>query len=482
MKQCAKKGSRMLTFGEAVVLLSFFVVFFIYGAIKLKLPTGMSVLLCAVVAAVYGMAILRIRWDDLFDSIQSVFLRGIGAILILLFVGIIIGSWLVAGTTPMLIYYGLKLISPQVFLALAFLICSVVSMATGTGWGIMGSFGVALMGVAMGLGINPALAGAAIASGSYVGDKWSPFSDVPNLNAALTKGTSFDIFKAEIPTTLPGIIGATVIYLLMGMQYGGGEMDYSLISPILETLEHSYVFNVWLLLPAVLVIVGGVLKWPVLPALFASGLMGALVGMLVQGKGFAEVFTIMYSGFRSNTGVEALDKLLSGGGLGSMLSLILIIMCAFMFAGIIDRMGLLPAILAKASRSVTKKGNVILASSITTMLGVYLTSSVYVTCIMNSRVWSDIYDEAGLDGVHLGTVLTEVGSPMGMIVPWSGGALIMMSLFDLKWYQYTPYLFYFWISLALLILFGYTGKFLRLKNDGVGTGSVKPKELMGAEN
>lgn len=457
------KSGRNLNFIEAVFFLLGFIVFLVFAATRLGVPTGMSVLLCAVAAGGYGMAVLRISWDDFFDSIQQVFRKGIGAILILLFVGVIIGSWLAAGTTPMLIYYGLKLISPSAFLVLAFLLCTVVSMATGSGWSIMGSFGVALMGVALGLGIDPALAGAAIASGSYVGDKWSPFSDVPNLNAALTRGSSFDIFRAEIPTTVPGLVGAVIIYFLMGLRYRGGVMDFSQITPIVEGLEATYNFNLFLLAPAVFVIVAGIRKWPTLPSLFGSGLLGGLCGMLFQRQSFGSVCKIMYNGFTSNTGIESLDKLLSGGGLNSMLSLILTIMCSFMFAGIIDRMGLLRVLLDNASRKVEKRGLLILASSITTFLGTYLTSSVYVTCIMNSRVWGEAYDRAGLDRVHLGTVLTEVGSPSGLVVPWSGGALLMGSLFGLQWYQYTPYLFYCWISIALVILFGFLGKFLVLK-------------------
>ncbi|MEG2097369.1 MAG: Na+/H+ antiporter NhaC family protein [Pseudoflavonifractor sp.] len=465
MGKVKETAARKLKFAEALAFLMFFIVFLIWAATKAKIPTGMAVLLCGVTAGAYGMFVLRISWDVFFDSIQKVFMRGIGAILILLFVGIIIGSWLVAGTTPMLIYYGLKIISPSAFLALAFLLCSIVSMATGSGWSIMGSFGIALMGVAIGLGISPALAGAAIASGSYVGDKLSPFSDVPNLNSALTHGTAFDICKAEIPSSIPGIVVSVVIYLVMGMRYSGGEMDYSLITPILEGLENTYHFTPLLLLPAILVIVAGVLKWPVLPSLFASGLLGGLCGMIFQGQSFSVVCKIMYSGFTSNTGLESIDKLLSGGGLNSMLSLILTIMCAFMFAGIIDEMGLLNVLLDKVSRMASRRGNLILASVLTTILGTYMTSSVYVTCIMNSRVWGEAYDRAGLDRIHLAAVLTEAGSPSGLLVPWSGGALLMMSLFGLQWWEYTPYLFYFWVSIALVVAYGYMGKFLVLRKD-----------------
>ncbi len=460
-----KKEARQIKFIEALIFMILFIVFLIWAASVAKIPTGMAVLTCGIVAGAYGMFVLHISWDDFFESIQGVFVRGVGAILILLFVGIIIGSWLVAGTTPMLIYYGLKIISPSAFLLLAFLLCFITSMATGSAWSIMGSFGVALMGVAVGLGISPVVAGSAIASGSYVGDKFSPFSDVPNLNSALTKGTSFDIFKAEIPTTIPGIVAACILYFVMGLKYSSGAMDYSLITPIVDSLESTYNFNIILLIPAIFVLVGGILKWPVLPTLFGSAAIGGACGMIFQGQTFAGVSKIMYSGFISTTGIESLDKLLSGGGLKSMLSLILVVMCAFVFAGVIERMGILNIILDKATQKVKKVGSLVLSSALTTILGAYMTSSVYVTCIMNAEIWKKAYKKANLDETYLGTVLTEAGSPIGLIVPWSGGALLMKKLFDLEWYKYTPYLVYYWVSLILIIVFAYMGKFIVWKKE-----------------
>lgn len=453
------KMGRNLNFAEAICLLIFFIAFLIWSATIAKLPTGMSVLLCGVVAGVYGMFILKIPWNEMYKSIQDVFMSGIGAILILLFVGVITGSWLVAGTTPMLIYYGLKFITPSLFLVIAFILTSIVAMATGSAWSIIGSFGVALMGVALGLGINPAIAGAAIAAGSYIGDKWSPFSDVPNLCSALTKGTSFELFGVMIPTVVPGYIISIIIYFILGLNTSNSNIEISLLNPILSGLESSYNFNIFLLIPPLFVIIAGILKWPTLPSLFGSGLIGAVCGIVFQNKSFIDVFAVMYSGFTSNTGIEALDKLLSGGGLGNMMSLILIIMCAFMFAGIIEKMGLLTIILDKLIVLATNKGHLTLVSALTTILGVYMTSSVYVSCIVNGRMWGDAYEKVGMDRKKLGQTLCEAGSYAGLIVPWSGGALIMMSTFGLNWFEYTPYLFSYWISLILLIVYAYMGKF-----------------------
>ena len=216
MKEKKKRASRKLKFIEALVLLFILVSFLIWCSIFAKVPTGMAILTCGIIAAIYGMFILNITWNDMLEEIMKVFKVGMGAVLILLMVGLISGSWLSSGTTPLLIYYGLQIISPAMFLMVAFIVTAVAGMATGSAWAIIGSFGIALMGVATGLGIPTPIAAAAICAGSYLGDKWSPLSDVTNLASAVTEGTSFDLFATMIPTALPGVIGAIIIYGIMG--------------------------------------------------------------------------------------------------------------------------------------------------------------------------------------------------------------------------------------------------------------------------
>ena len=464
MVEKKKKSSRKLGFIEAIGLLIILVSFLIWCALFAKIPTGMAILTCGIIAAAYGMFVLKIKWDDMLGDIMKVFKVGMGAILILLMVGLISGSWLSSGTTPILIYYGLQLVTPSIYLVVAFVITAIAGMATGSAWAIIGSFGIALMGVATGLGIPTPLAAAAICAGSYLGDKWSPLSDVTNLVAAVTEGTSFDLFATMIPTALPGFIGAIIIYGIMGIKYAGGKVDSSLVNPILDGLSGAYSFTPWLLIPPILVIVLAIKKKPILPVLILGVMSGSFFAVAVQKMSISEELKVLYSGYVASTGDKAIDKLLTGGGLSAMMGLILIIFCAFIFAGIIEQMGMLDAILVKLSSLTKSKGNLVLVSAITTILGIYLSSSVYVSTIVNGRMWTPAYKKAGLDPKILGRTLTESGSYTGAIVPWSGGALIMLNTFGVQWYEYTPYMFNHWISLACVILFAYLGKFMKTYN------------------
>lgn len=456
----APKQERKISFGESVAILLVVIVVILLNARVFGIGTGLSVLSVAMICAAYGMFILHIEWDDMMKDILIVFNNGMGAVMILLMVGFIGSSWTVSGTTPMLIYYGLKMVTPGLYLVVAFILCAVMGMATGSAWAIMGSVGLALAGVAQGLGIPMPLAAAAIAGGSYVGDKWSPFSDVPNLSAACTRGTSFDVFKALIPTEAPAFVITVILYGILGMKYAGSSYDPAVVDEILAALEQVYDFNILLLIPPVFVIALCVLKFPIIPVLTASSLMAVVFGVVFQGEEPAKAFNVLYNGVTANTGNEAIDALLSGGGLTNMMSLILTIFCAFIFAGILERIGLLKVLLNNLSALSKKSGNIILLSMITGVAGVYLTSSVYVSDIINCRIWKDVYEDAGMDSLMLARTMNGGMSNWGLIVPWSGGVAVMISTYGVTWSEYAPYLFNTWLGMAFILLWGYLGKFM----------------------
>lgn len=452
--------SRRLYFFEAFTLLLVIVIILIWGALIAKIPTGMSIFLCGIIAGAYGLIMLKIPWEEMYRHIMEVFQVGMGAVLILLMVGFITSAWMASGTTPLLIYYGLQLVNPSLFLVIAFLITGIASLATGSGWAIIGSFGVALMGIATGLGIPSPLAAAAICSGSYLGDKFSPLSDVTNLSAAVTKGNSFELFHIMIPTEIPGILAAIIFYGILGFQYRNGHIDQSLILPILHGLSQTYQFHFILLFPIVIVILLAILRKPILPVLITGVSVGAILAILVQGFTLPEILKVLYNGYTVETGMQSLDKLLSGGGLLSMMDLILIIFCAFIFAGIIESMGMLEILLKKLSTLTKRRGSLVLISVLTVILGVYLSSSVYVSLIVNGRMWGNAYEKHDMDLRILGRTLSEAGSYTGAIVPWSGGAIIMLSTFGVHWYEYAGYLINHWVSLGCVILFAYLGIFI----------------------
>lgn len=455
-----RKSERPLTFAEAAVMLVAVIVIIFLNAMKWKIGTGLSVLSVAMLVSAYALIVLRIPWDDIMTEILNVFQVGMGATLILMMVGFIGSSWTASGTTPMLIYYGLDLVSPSVYLVVTFLLCAILGMATGSAWAIIGSVGLALMGVGQGLGVPIAPAAAAIAGGAYVGDMWSPFSDVPNLTAASTRGSSFDVFRAMIPTQVPAIIVAVILYGVLGVRYAGGSYDNSAVIEIQTALSQVYEWNVLLLLPPLIVIVGAAMKFPTIPVLTLSALVAVAEAILFQGGAPAASFNVLYSGVVSNTGNEAIDSLLSGGGLSNMMSLILIIFCAFIFAGIIERVGLLKVLMKNVSSLSKNRGVVILVSMISCIVSVFLTASVYVSTIVNGRIWGDVYKKNGMSTLMLARTSSGAMSNWGMIVPWSSGVAVVTGAFGITLTEYLPYLFCTWASMAFILLWGFTNRFI----------------------
>ena len=455
-----KSKERKLSMPEGIILLIFSIVLIFLNARKWGIGTGLSILGVAMVLITYSMVVLRIPWDDILKEILNTFQIGMGATLILMMVGFIGSSWTVSGTNPMLIFYGLKLITPKIYLVIAFLLPLICGMATGSAWAIISSVGVALFGVGVGIGANPAAAAAAIASGAYVGDKWSPFSDVPNLAGATTGFSSMQIFKNQIPVEIPSIALTVILYLIIGMSSSKTGFDTTQVDEIMNALDGAYSFNILLLLPPIIIIVLSALKKPTIPVLALSALVAVGEGIVFQKVAPAAAFNVLYNGVTANTGNALLDKLLSGGGLTNMMGLILIIFCAFIFAGVVERMGLLRVVLKDLSKIAKSKGLIVLYSMITSILSVFLTASVYVSTILNTRIWGNVYVENGMSKTMVARTTDEGMSNWGMIVPWSSGVAVVVGAFGVALSDYLPYLFSTWFGMLFTLLFAFMGKYI----------------------
>lgn len=266
-----------------------------------------------------------------------------------------------------------------------------------------------------------------------------------------------------IPTSGVSAGIALIIYAVMGFVMGThGTFDASQTKDILSALEDTYAFNPVLVLPLIVVVVLAVMKKPIFPVLVIGAGVGTVLSVIIQGTSITDALSALYNGYAVSTGNEAIDGLLSGGGLSYMMSLILMLYCAFAFAGIMESMGLLDAILEKLIKAAKNRGNLILIRMITTVLGVYMTSSVYVSTIVNGLMYLPAYEKEGIDKIALARTLAEWASNFGAIVPWCNGAIIMLSTFGVPWYQYAPYMFNHWLAMVLVLICGYTGKFLPL--------------------
>lgn len=294
------------------------------GWIDVQIP----LLLSAFVAGTISIFHLGFTWNELEEGIIDLIKASMGAIIILMIIGVVIGTWLVSGIVPTMIYYGLKILNPAIFLVVTLLICSIVSIATGSSWTTAATVGIALMGVGQGLGIPTPVIGGAVISGAYFGDKMLPLSDTTNLAPAVSGTTLFEHIRHMVYTTGPSYIITLIFFSLLSLKYAGSGIDQQSVDGILNAISGTFNITPILLVAPVLVIALVVKKVPAIPGLFIGGLVGALFAFIFQGTDILGVIDAMHYGIVVNTGNEIVDSLVSGGGLDSMMWTVSLILCA----------------------------------------------------------------------------------------------------------------------------------------------------------
>ncbi|XCP84146.1 Na+/H+ antiporter NhaC family protein [Roseburia hominis] len=458
-----RKEKRDISFLEALILVAIFVVIFVLASGRF--PTGMAILLCAMVSAAYGVIVLKIEWDKIYKNILAMFSKGMSAVIILLMVGLISASWLASGTIPALVIMGLKTLTPGTFLVAAFIACAVVSIATGSSWTTCATVGVALMGVANGIGVPVGIAGGAIVSGCWIGDKWSPLSDTTNLGAAMTGEDVIDVWKKMLPTSGIGGVAAAVIFAVMGLRYAGSGMDKEKIQFLVDGISSQYKINlVLLLIPIIVVVVLAAKKKPVLPVLVLGVVLALGIAVFYQGKDPGQMLNALYNGYVTDTGVAEIDKLLTGGGMLDMMGIMLIIFCAFILAGTLESVGVMNALISKMGKITGNRGTLVLSSYISAVLCTYLGGTAYTGIVLNTGMFEKPYEDAGMDKLTMVRSLLEGSGHTNALVPWCGSHVLIVSTLGITFRDFLPFYYSFWISSILLIIYGFTGWFMQKKS------------------
>lgn len=411
-----------------------------------------------------GFAILVLTLDGCaFSSIEGAMVHGgklmITTALILYSIGALMGAWIASGTVPMIIYWGLKLISPSMFLFTACLACMITSMATGSSWSAIGTAGVALIGVGLGLGVNPAMTAGAIVSGAAFGDKMSPLSDTTNMAPAVAEGDLFDHIRAMLYTTGPGILLALAAFLVMGMNHGGAAAGDGTVEEIMISLKNTFHLNLITLVPPIIVLGCAVRKKPAFPILLISALTAGLIAIVVQGYSLKEMFGIMQSGFVSNTGLDKMDKLLSRGGLLNMNGTCSLGIIAMVYGGVLEKLGILEVLLSRmkfVSRSV---GTLVCSTVIGCILVNMVTASQYMSIILTGRLFIGEYKKKDLLPQTLSRSLEDGGTVTSLIVPWNVDAAFAAATLGVPVISFLPFAVFNWLVPAIAILYGFTGKF-----------------------
>lgn len=424
-----------------------------------------------ILSSVYaGFIALRLgfSWSDMMEGIQEKVSLAMPAILILISIGILIGTWMIAGTIPMLIYYGLELINPTFIVLIAFVVSAIISIVTGTSWGSVGTVGVALMGIATGLEANlPATAGAIVA-GAYFGDKLSPLSDTTNLAPIAAGSELYEHIKHMMWTTVPAAIVSMIIYLIAGISVSNDEVTApETMSTMLTTLSTMFNWNLLLLLPPVIILFGAIKKYPTLPIIIFSSIIAAILGMFIQDFTLKDVFASAVTGFDvsmvNKTGFdsaavipEVLD-LVHQGGMQSMTSVILIAFSAFAFAGIMTKSGALEVIIEQLLKFVKRTGDLILTTVISCLTMALVTGNSYLSIIVPGEMFKDTYKLKGLAAKNLSRTLEDSGTVVVPLIPWSSAGVFMAGTLGIPTLSYAPWAVLCYVGFIFAIILGYTG-------------------------
>ncbi|WP_425449048.1 Na+/H+ antiporter NhaC [Dethiothermospora halolimnae] len=417
-----------------------------------QIPIIASTIVAVLIAMLTGYS-----WNELREGIIETIEMSMGSILILAIIGMIIGTWILSGVVPTMIYYGLQILSPSFFLIATALICSVVSIATGSSWTTAGTVGIALIGIGQGLDIPLPVVAGAIISGSYFGDKMSPLSDTTNLAPAMAGSNLFEHIKHMLYTTAPSYIIALIIYGILGIKYANSTINTESINVILNGLTSQFTISPFLLLPPLLVIIMVFLKVPAIPGLIGGTILGGIFAFIFQGAGMTEIIKAAHYGFSSDTGVEAVDSLLNNGGLNNMMWTISLILCAMAFGGILEKSGMLVAIAEKILALANSTGSLILATILTCIATNILAGDQYLAIVIPGRMYKKIYDDKGLHPKNLSRTLEDGGTITSCLIPWNSGGAYMYTTLGVHPFAYAPYAFFNIINPVIAVLLGYSG-------------------------
>ncbi|MBA7707000.1 Malate-2H(+)/Na(+)-lactate antiporter [subsurface metagenome] len=401
--------------------------------------------------------ILRFKWKEMEEGIVNSIHKAMPAILIMLCVGILIGSWIACGTIPMVIYYGLNIISPKYFLVTACFVCSLTSLTTGTSWGTIGTLGVAFIGIAIGLGIPLGPAAGAIVAGAYFGDKMSPFSDVTNLAPVAAGSNLFDHIKHMLWSATPAWLIGLAIYFFVGLRYGGEKVESETMTLITQTLKTNFRFNILLLLPMAIVFYFAFTKKPTIPGMLISSFVAGILAIIFQKASITDVATAMNTGYQAHTGVPEVDELISRGGLMSMMETQLVAFTAFSFGGIMQRTGLLSVILDRVMKFANKIWSIVLTTILSSIVTAMMTASSYLSMIIPGELLSPIYKKNNLAAKNLSRIIEESGAIIVPLIPWSMAGAFITGAIGVSTIAYLPWAIMNYVAVIILALYGFTG-------------------------
>ena len=456
----------LLPVAVLVCLLSFSV--YLFGEDASYGPNQIALCVGAAVAALVGWNNGQ-SWIDIEASIVSGVTVAIKPLLILFSVGMLIGSWILSGTVPTMIYYSLLILDPAIFYVASALICALIALSIGSSWTVAGTVGIALIGAAGGMGLSLEITAGAIISGAYFGDKMSPLSETTNLAPAVAGTDLFSHIGHMVWTTLPSIVIALIIYSLIGLNIdtsaSAGDLDITM-----RLLTENFTISPVMLLPVGLLLFMANRKLPPIPTIVSGAMVGVILALIFQrpvimalaGDApnvflglFKGVWYTLFDGFVLDSGNATLDDLMTRGGMSSMLTTVWLVLCAMVFGAVMDHTGLLRRLVDFALSFVHSTGSLI-ATTIATCIGAnIITSDQYISLVLPGRMYKLEYENRYLDMKNLSRTLEDAGTITSPLVPWNTCGAYMAGTLGVATFAYLPYCFFNLINPVIALIYGF---------------------------
>lgn len=449
----------------ALIIMLFYNIVYAYGDDALSGSNQFILLMGAAIAAIVGF-FNKVKFDQMLEQVAQNIKATSSAIIILLLVGALAGTWLISGIIPTMIYYGLQILNPTIFLATCVIICAIISVSTGSSWTTSATVGIALIGIAEAMNIPLGMTAGAILSGAYFGDKISPLSDTTNLAPAMAGTDLFTHIRYMLYTTIPTLVITLIIFIILGLNIDTtGTANTELI---LSSVKESINVSPWLFLVPLIVIVMIVKKTPPLIALLLGVLLGAVAALIFQpdivasiGGASSLTFNSGYMGIMNAITVdsaiptdnEALKDLFKAGGMQGMLETVWLIICAMVFGGVMEAIGALSAI-SKALLKIFHTTFGLFASTVASCLALNLTASdQYLTIVVNGKMYAQAYKDKGLAPENLSRTLEDSGTVTSVLVPWNTCGAYHSGVLNVDTLHYAGYAVFNWISPFMTLLF-----------------------------
>lgn len=445
------------SFIEAILLVVAIIMTMSVSIIKFGAAPHMPILLSILLLICYGL-LKKVRYKEIENGLVEGASAGMSAVFLFFFIGILVSSWIMSGTIPTLIYAGFNIISPTYFLAIVFVVTGIVGISVGSSLTTVATIGVAFIGMATVLDVSLAMTAGAIVSGAFFGDKMSPLSDTTNLAASIVEVDLFTHIRNMGWTTIPAFAISFIVFAILSPEITSVDTDK--IQFFQQGLLETNMIHWYTMIPLVVLVILTIFKVPAMMTLAVSSASAVIITFFHHTYGASAVLGILFAGFKSTTGVEEIDALLSRGGIESMMFTIGLVLLALSMGGLLFKLGIVQCLLAKVEDALRKVASVVVASALTAISINVLIGEQYLSILLTGQAFQPQYEKLGLANKNLSRVMEDAGTVVNPLVPWSVCGIFITKMLDVPTTAYLPFAFFCLLSPILTILFGIIGKTL----------------------